>query len=800
MSIAPIPPHPPRRRNWLLILFFAMLLLAILVGAAGLAYYFFGLPSFFTVFPATPAAQPAAQPISESPEAKQLSHSEITFRVEIPENSPSDQPVFLNILDEVSGLAFRSEAYIMQADDDRHFSLTLPLVYGAMVQYRYSRGAAAAPVEEHLSDGRQMRYRLLHVSGERVIEDFVSRWTDTPFTGPTGRIMGIARDAITSQPIPNLLIVAGGMQTISTSDGSYLLEGLPPGLHNLVAYSLDGAYRTFQQGALVAAESTTPADLPLAPANLVHVTFKIKSPEGTIPAVPIRLAGSFYQTGNTFADLSGGVNAIAARMPILALQPDGSYLLEMNLPAGGYLRYFYTLGDGLWNAEMSVDGEKYLRQLIVPNDDLVVEDTIAAWTRSDWLSLTFDVTTPANTPPEDIVAIQFNPLFGWTEPIPMWRLSENRWAYVLYASPQMVGGLRYRYCRNYQCGLADDLATPGTEHEGRQIPFPEGAAQTMKDAIEAWAWMDAYPPAPQPAPVNAALRADGFAAGLHYAPLFHPSWTALSRPMASRAVSQGSNWVILSPTWTYTRMQPPILEAFTGVDASWLDMADLIPVYRQAGLNVALMPTPRFSLPVERWWQDSVRDFPWWVVWFERYRGFILHHADLAARADAQALILGGEWVLPALPGGVLADGSPSGVPADAEMRWRALIEEVRARYSGALVWAIPHQAATTPPRFLDAVDQIYLLFSPPLTQTNTPDFASLESEAGRLLDASVGSLQARFGKPAWIGLSYAAYDGATLACLHSPEGGCLPAALPFSGADIPTAALDLGEQADIYN
>ncbi|MCI0519501.1 MAG: hypothetical protein L0Z70_04520, partial [Chloroflexi bacterium] len=33
-----------------------------------------------------------------------------------------------------------------------------------------------------------------------------------------------------------------------------------------------------------------------------------------------------------------------------------------------------------------------------------------------------------------------------------------------------------------------------------------------------------------------------------------------------------------------------------------------------------------------------------------------------------------------------------------------------------------------------------------------------------------------------------------------SPEGGCLPAALPFSGADIPTAALDLGEQADIYN
>jgi hypothetical protein len=786
----------PRRKNWALVMFFILMLVVILAGFGALAYYLYAMPGLVSTPPASPIIE---APVS-LPDGKPQPHSEITFRVEIPANSPEDQPVYLNILDEVSGLAFRSEPYIMEAEDDRHFSITLPLIFGSVVQYRYSRGAAAAPVEEHLSDGRQMRYRLLRVTGEYRIEDVVSRWTDTPFFGPTGRIMGAALDASSLRPIPNLLVVAGGMQTITTSDGSYLLEGLPPGLHNLVAYSLDGKYRTFQQGAVVAADSTTPAELRLAPAPLVRVTFKVTPPEGGIPAVPIRLAGNFYQTGNTFADLSGGVNAIAARMPVLAIQSDGSYLLEMELPAGGSLRYFYTLGDGLWNAELTKDGEKNVRQLIIPNNELLVEDSIAAWTRSDWLTLTFDVSTPANTPQGDIVTIQLNPLFGWTEPLPMWRLAANRWAYVLYASPQMVGGLRYRYCRNFQCGLADDAATPGAEHEGRQIQFPQADRQTMKDTIAAWAWMDAYPPAPASLTVTPIPRAEGFAAGLHYAPSYHPSWTVLAEPMAQDAAARGSNWVMLSPTWTFTHFQLPILEGLTGGDASWMDMTRTIPAYRQTGLSVALFPTPRFPLPADRWWQESLRDFPWWVVWYERYRGFILHSADLAAQADAQALVLGGEWVLPALPGGVLADGSPSGVPADAEIRWRALIDEVRLRYSGKVIWAIPYQSTQSPPRFLDAVDGIYLLFSPPLAQTATPDFIALENEAIRLLDSSTAALQARFNSPLWLGLSYASYDGAALACLPYPEvGGCIPEAYPQSGADIPTASLDLAEQAEVY-
>jgi hypothetical protein len=38
-------------------------------------------------------------------------------------------------------------------------------------------------------------------------------------------------------------------------------------------------------------------------------------------------------TGNTFADLSGGVNTLAIRMPVLEPLPDGKYAAELMLPA-----------------------------------------------------------------------------------------------------------------------------------------------------------------------------------------------------------------------------------------------------------------------------------------------------------------------------------------------------------------------------------------------------------------------------------------------------------------------------------
>ena len=189
------------------------------------------------------------------------------------------------------------------------------------------------------------------------------------------------------------------------------------------------------------------------------------------------------------------------------------------------------------------------------------------------------------------------------------------------------------------------------------------------------------------------------------------------------------------------------------------------------------------------------------MVWFDQYSKFILHHADLAARSDAQVLVIGGSWVEPAIPGGRLADGSPSGVPADSESRWREIITQVRTRYDGQIWWAMPFsQAVLGAPSFLDSVDGIYPLFSEPLTSRPDATQEEMEAEAARLADTALLPLRLRFDKPLILAPAYASADGAGTACLPDPAGGCLPlSALEQPAPDFPGIPLDLQEQADIY-
>lgn len=751
----------------------------------------------------TQTVQTEPESSAEPVELPPVEYAEITFRVQVPANTPPDQPVFINILDEVTGLALSAQANPMDPVDATHYAARLAFPLGSVVKYRYSRQTPEAPADEHTSDGRQVRYRLYHVQAPGGVEDVVSRWTDTTFEDPTGRIIGKVIDASTKQPIPNLLVAAGGAQAFTAADGSFIIEGLPSGTHNLVGYAIDGGYHTFMQGALVAADSSTIAEFSLNPAKLVQVTFELTAPENTTPAVPVRLAGNLYQLGNTYADLSGGFSSLAKRMPNLSPLPDNRYTLSISLPAGADVRYLYTMGDGFWNAEI-LPGSS-LRQLIVPDQDTRVFDQLASWSTGETAPIAFDVSTPAGTPPGDSIYLQLNPLYGWTEPVPLWQLAENRWVYVLNSPLEIIDTLRYRVCRNAQCGASDDAQTSG--------PFAEGYAvttspeyQEVKVQVDSWAWLDPTLPATQPPGVEVSNRGPGYVAGVEWQARYHPSWTPMAAGMANDVLHAGGNWTVLAPTWTYTRNSPPILEIVAGRDAFWPDLVEFIRQSRSLNQSVAVFPTPVFAPPgtggsAAEWWVDAKRDFPWWVVWFDQYSKFILHHAELAARNDAQAIIIGGDWLAPAMPGGRLADGSPSGVPADAEGRWRELINQVRQHYSGQIWWALPFsQAVVGAPAFLDAVDGMYLLFSEPLSSRPDATQAELEAEAARLIDTAVYPLKLRFSKPLVLAPAYASADGAATACLPDPAGGCLPlSALEQPNPDFPAIPLDLQEQVDIY-
>ncbi len=375
----------------------------------------------------------------------------------------------------------------------------------------------------------------------------------------------------------------------------------------MVVYSLDGSYRTFQQGATVAADSTTPTPIKISAAPLVKLVFVVSLPENTLPAVPIRMAGNLLQLGNTFADLSGGISTLASRMPTLTTLPDDRYTITISLPAGADIRYLYTMGDGMWNTELTAEGKPNVRQLIVPEESQIIEDNVKTWLAANSAPITFDLTVPENTPAGDYISIQFHPVYGWTEPIPMWRLGKNRWAYILNSPLHLVSNLSYRFCRNDQCGSADDSATMGPFSTGFSVNT-SSTPQTITDAIVSWAWVN-DPVEPIQIDTSNIKARGNFIAGIELQPSYHPSWTSLITSTLKDINESHSNWVVIDPSWTATRNIPPVFETVTGQDPLWNETKTEIAAIRNQGLNVAIFPVIKTNIDWVNWWMEAPRDY-----------------------------------------------------------------------------------------------------------------------------------------------------------------------------------------------
>jgi len=593
-------------------------------------------------------------------------------------------------------------------------------------------------------------------------------------------------------PIPDIMVAVGGLRSFTDSSGYFSLCYLPTGTHNLVAYALDGMYKTFQQGVVVISNAHTPVRISLMPASLVNVLFTVIVPANTVPTAPVRLAGNLYQMGNTFADLAGGLSSVATRMPVLSPLPDGRYSLSMKLPVGADIRYKYTMGDGFWNAEHRASGEFVLRQFIVPDTDTTVEDVVATWQAGVSAPILFDVTVPAGTPASEVVSMQFNPIYGWTEPIPMWPLGKNRWVYELFSPLNMLGTFEYRYCRNDQCGVADDVATADGHHG---LPVSTSLTpQDFQDTVNGWTWFEASSPEALIAlPVSP--RMAGFWAGIELQANYDPTWHVLMTQAFQNIQAIGANWAVITPTWSYNRIAPLDFSPQPGADPLWSDTEAIITQARAFNLNVAIFPSARFSDTYNEWWGNAPLDTVFWDAWFNKYEAFAIYYAKLAASTGAGCLILGGDWLTPALPGG------SQSLPADAETRWSGIIAQVREYYSGAIYWALPYSGAMQKlARFIADTDGIYLLWNAPLSNSAVPSEEEMRSQAGLLLDRDIQPYQALLNKPLVLAIAYPAIDGAATACPPDGAGGCLPwTAFNQPKPDNSSFNVDLQAQVDIY-
>lgn len=722
---------------------------------------------------------------------------EITFEVDLPSGTPAGEVIYLDVLDEVTGLGLNPLRYMMDQVQPQHYSTTISVVPGSLVKYRFTRGDRPVFVEYNCL-GQQVRYRLVYVTGPDIAHDVVCQWNDLQISGVRGRITGSVVEANTGRPLPNILVEVGGVSTLSASDGSYLLEGLPPGKHNLIAASLDGHYLPYQQGAIIAENATTPARLELIPAPLVHVKFLANLPQGDDIQQPLFMVGNISALGNTFADMAGGINTVGYRAPRLSQEADGRYALEMDLPAGLDLRYKYTRGDGFWNGELSADGGFVVRQLIIPHQAATIEDTIAAWTVPNTAPIQFDVTVPQNTPAGDFVSIQLS-AFGFTEPIPMWPGENGHWSYTLHNPLHLMTSLQYRYCRNNLCGSAGE----GSESDvlgGEKTVSVSSETETIRDDVTEWAWWQGFP---EPVDVEIGeqgIRDNALVTGVEFQTGYQPSWECGREQFYSHLAAGATSWVFLTPTWHYSLNNPPVLEPQPGKSTLWPDVLAAAALANDQGLQVALFPRTSHTGNDETWWLEAKRDADWWTRWFERYSVFLLNYADLAEKANVSALVMGEPGIEPAFPGGMLRDGSPSGVPEDAADRWANLLAQIRQRYHGQIIWAASYPGGLKLPTFVEDVDQLYILWSAPLAKTNDPKTSEIAAEFARRLAKDIQPLAEAQGKPVFIGLAYPSVDGGVMGCLKYSDG-----CLPFSffdqpAADDPTYQIDLREQANVYH
>lgn len=745
-----------------------------------------------------PAAPSITQPPPTPgiPTATPLPTVQVTFHAALTTALAPNETLTVRILDEVTGLGFHHADYTLQPRDALNYVVTISLPLNSVVKYRYVR-VSGSEAQETTAANQPIRYRMHAVIGSGEIIDLIAGWQDRPYGGATGSVQGTAINADTGTAIPNLLVTAAGIQAVTDSAGRFILPGLPVGTHNVVGYAMDGGYTTFEQGATVAQGLATPVEVRVRPTVLVPVTFTVHVPKNTQIGAPLRIAGNLLQLGNTFADLRGGLSLITDRMPTLNYVSEGVYSNTIYLPAGADVQYKYTLGDGFWNAERDSNGGVVLRQIIVPANGAVIEERVAKWESGRSAPISFEVTVPPETPAGDIIYIQFNP-YGWTEPLPMWSMGNNVWKYILYG-PLDLNSVFYRYCRNGQCGVADDQATMGESAIGRQV----GTAiisQDIRDTVTRWAWMSANGPASLVGS-NVIARQAGFMTGIEFQPYYHPNLNTFTPQAMQNVQALGSNWVILTPTWTYTSVNPLIFGTRPGADPLWVDTAQMISQGRALNLNVGIFPQPRFASDASTFWRTAPLDPTWWLTWFDSYRTFAVHYADLAAQTDAQALILGGDWIGPALPNGLLPDGLPSGVPSDAETRWLAILNEVRAHFRGQILWAIPYTAPNLiTPAFLTQTDGVYLMISGHLSANLLPSKSELEAAAAALLDNSIQPLQAMLGKPVYLAFGYPSINGSGNNCLPANSATCLNwSALNQPTVDRAELQLNLQQQADIY-
>ncbi len=713
----------------------------------------------------------------------------VQFDLSLSQPLVKDERIVIEFLDEVTGLPYNKQVHELRKVNDLEYSVTIAIPVGSVIKYRYAKIGETYTVES-AQIGASVRYRLYFVEHADEIKDLLFSWGESSSNGKYGRLAGIVLDRETKAPISDILVSAGGQLTFSDMNGRFYIDGLVEGTHNVVFYAIDGHYRTYQQGATIASGSITQANLSLIPMPLVKVRFRV-TPPTEAQGAPIYLAGNLIQFGNTFSVLNSGLSINPKGQPVLTPQDDGTLTLDLQVYVGADLRYKFTLGDGYWNAEQSPSGGFQVRQLVVPNESITLNQKISSWRTTNLEPITFKIFMPPDRSPKDEKFIQFKAQ-EWMEPIPLWPLGDGNFLYILYSPLSKSSPINFRFCRNADCQYANNSETDAI----LTVVQPKEEPQTINITVEEWKnWQSStkteFKSIPSP------VFSGQYATIIELSPAMDPYWDAYLPLGLSTIAQMGAKTVIFAPQWYLTDdsllLQPKLgVTPFSNQLIHWLNET------QEAGLTPGLFPQIFPSNAIPSWWTLGSHTDSWWDAWFDIYSQFIINYAKIAEQTESEMLIIGGKAALPTFSGGINPDGSDSDIPERSAQIWYDLIKDIRNIYHGDLVWATnAHEIMDPLPEFTYTFDGIYVTIDSPIAIDTNPSFNEIAYGFTSIVDNLIYEVYRSTGKPLTIALAYPAMDGAAQgrALLGDP---CYNDGL-FLHDEVDGFALDLGEQALVY-
>lgn len=703
----------------------------------------------------------------------------------------SDEKIAVEIVDVLTGLTRDNRLLELREIDIDEYTVSISVPFGSVLRYRYIKiGSNISP--EAKPDGRSVDYRLLYVNGPNTIIDRLQGWHGEEANQNTGRFIGTIINQETSQPIPDILVSAGGQLTFTDANGKFKLDRLSPGVHNAVFYAIDGRYQTMQQGALIAEYAITPAEVELTPQQTVQVTFNVSTPGDALGA-PVYIAGNLYQFGNTFANLPGSMQIKPKRQPVLNVVDDQTQSITLTLFSGSDLNYKFTLGDGYWNGELNQDGNPRSRQLIVPDQDITLNLTIERWRRPGVEPITFLVSTQPETTPQDTKYIQFK-TEEWTEPIPLWPVGINNYLYILFSPLETSSPVHYRFCRNENCTLATNFSA----EEGGAYIEPLNQEQFIEIELNQWANWQAFPGQTTGLDAYIPDKPEGYRKIIELSPEMDPSWLLYAPSGYLTASELNANTIIFSPRWVISTGSP-ILSPETGLTPFYSEFLTMMKSAQMAGINLGIFPQVDISSKIEDFWLSSPTSGDWWEDWFDSYRQFLLNYANIAEIGEAESLYLGGKFVVPAYSGGIFPDGSTSNVPDEIDEEWIQLIADIRDRFQGKLVWVVHANQELDPlPGFIEEFDEIYISIDSPLTTSESSNPDSISAGFISVIDRYIYEVYRSTQKPITLALGYPSVKEGSKGCALIHDA-CYNDGL-FLPDQVGAFSVDYEEQVMVYN